>query len=115
VARGNGWSFPVLRCCIGYDVGHGRETHCGVDGLARAGSGMGPSSVRPYDAAHVRIVVKYPPTEGVTMSTTRAQLALNVDDVAAETAFYERMFGGSAAQGARRLRQLRESLPGGAS
>jgi len=27
------------------------------------------------------------------MSTTRVQLALNVDDVAAATAFYERMFG----------------------
>jgi catechol 2,3-dioxygenase-like lactoylglutathione lyase family enzyme len=54
---------------------------------------MGSSFVRPYDAAHVRTVVKYPPTEGVTMSTTRVQLALNVDDVAAATAFYERMFG----------------------
>lgn len=30
------------------------------------------------------------------MSTTRVQLALNVDDVAAATAFYERMFGVAA-------------------
>jgi catechol 2,3-dioxygenase-like lactoylglutathione lyase family enzyme len=62
-------------------------------GAAHAGSSMGSSFVRPYDAAHVRTIVKYPPTEGVTMSTTRVQLALNVDDVAAATAFYERMFG----------------------
>jgi predicted enzyme related to lactoylglutathione lyase len=31
--------------------------------------------------------------KGVTMSTTRIQLALNVDDVSAATAFYEKMFG----------------------
>jgi len=31
--------------------------------------------------------------EGVTMSTTRIQLALNVEDVSAATAFYEKMFG----------------------
>jgi predicted enzyme related to lactoylglutathione lyase len=31
--------------------------------------------------------------EGVTMSTTRIQLALNVDDVPAAMAFYEKMFG----------------------
>jgi catechol 2,3-dioxygenase-like lactoylglutathione lyase family enzyme len=31
--------------------------------------------------------------KGVTMSTTRIQLALNVDDVAAAIAFYEKLFG----------------------
>ena len=31
--------------------------------------------------------------KGVTMSTTRIQLALNVDDVSGAVAFYEKMFG----------------------
>lgn len=31
--------------------------------------------------------------KGATMSTTRIQLALNVDDIAEATAFYQKMFG----------------------
>jgi hypothetical protein len=49
--------------------------------------------VRPTDRAGVNTGVNQCPLKGVTKSTTRIQLALNVEDVSAATAFYEKMFG----------------------
>jgi predicted enzyme related to lactoylglutathione lyase len=49
--------------------------------------------MRPGDQKRVSTDANHMTLKGVTMSTTRIQLALNVDDVSVATAFYEKLFG----------------------